>query len=532
VKNKYVKLKMEDNMENFRKVLTFVILSATVTFAATYSGGSGTSGDPYLIATPVDMNTIGLDANDWNKCFKLIADINMAAYTYSKPLISPDTNYANSGCQGTAFTGVFDGNNHSITSLKIQTAVTNASYIGLFGQIGTAGVVRNLNIEDVNVNGGLYADIVGGLCGYNYGSVTNCHTAGSVRGDVWIAGLCGSNNGNLTNCSSSAAVSGTQNVGGLCGSTNSGTISNCSTTGRINGTGTNTGGLCGSNGSRIEYSYSASDVNGVSSVGGLCGYTSIGVISTSYATGNVTGSNNYTGGLCGYIYSGNINKCYSTGIINGKSNTGGLCGLNNGNITSSYAIGHVIGKNLFTGGLCGWNEASGQITNCYSEAEVDGYRYTGGLCGADSYKLTNCYSIGDVNATGTNIGGFCGYKYSSGVITNCYFLDIAGPSNGYGTAFTDAQMKQQANFASWDFTSPVWRICESLNYPQLSWQIIMLGDFVCPDGVNFLDFAVLADAWQSVHTDDDWNEDCDISTPNDNKIDFKDFAVFAGNWLE
>jgi len=73
----------------------------------------------------------------------------------------------------------------------------------------------------------------------------------------------------------------------------------------------------------------------------------IGTISSSYATGNVTG-NNYTGGLVGYNDSGIITNSYSTGNVTGSYNTGSLVGCNIGysslgtiyyaRISSSYSI--------------------------------------------------------------------------------------------------------------------------------------------------------------------------------------------------
>ena len=47
---------------------------------AQYAGGSGASDDPYLIASAEQMNTIGLDPNNWDKHFKLIADIDLSDY--------------------------------------------------------------------------------------------------------------------------------------------------------------------------------------------------------------------------------------------------------------------------------------------------------------------------------------------------------------------------------------------------------------------------------------------------------------------
>ncbi len=50
-----------------------------LTAQAQYGGGSGTSENPYLIYTAEQMNEIGLNEADWDKHFKLMADINLAA---------------------------------------------------------------------------------------------------------------------------------------------------------------------------------------------------------------------------------------------------------------------------------------------------------------------------------------------------------------------------------------------------------------------------------------------------------------------
>jgi GH18 family chitinase len=56
-------------------------------------------------------------------------------------------------------------------------------------------------------------------------------------------------------------------------------------------------------------------------------------------------------------------------------------------------------------------------------------------------------------------------------------------------------------------------------------------DFDGDGHVDFVDFSVLAAAWQSDPDDDNWNEICDISTPSDNIINQLDLAVLCENWL-
>ncbi|MBN2019866.1 MAG: DUF362 domain-containing protein [Sedimentisphaerales bacterium] len=59
----------------------------------------------------------------------------------------------------------------------------------------------------------------------------------------------------------------------------------------------------------------------------------------------------------------------------------------------------------------------------------------------------------------------------------------------------------------------------------------LIGDFDGDDDIDFEDFAVLAAAWYSEPGDDNWDPDCDISTPADSIIDEFDLAAFCDNWL-
>ena len=58
-----------------------------------------------------------------------------------------------------------------------------------------------------------------------------------------------------------------------------------------------------------------------------------------------------------------------------------------------------------------------------------------------------------------------------------------------------------------------------------------VGDFTSDCRIDFADFAVFALVWQSENGDDDWNQACDISEPNDGVIDYNDLVVFVENWL-
>ena len=209
-----------------------------LTAQAQYEGGSGKPNDPYLIYTAEQMNAIGTGANDWDKHFKLMADIDLAAYTgdafniigYWVDLDSPDNK---------PFTGVFDGNGKKISNLTYTSK--DANEIGLFGYVsGENAVVKDLGLinPNIDVDAGT-GDRVGSLVGYlASGTITNCYVeGGSVSGDEYAGGLLGWNGGRITNCYAVGSVSGSAGVGGLVGTNEKGTISNSYSTGRVTGGG-------------------------------------------------------------------------------------------------------------------------------------------------------------------------------------------------------------------------------------------------------------------------------------------------------
>jgi hypothetical protein len=169
-------------------LLAAVFLPAANISQAKYSGGTGEPNNPYRMATPNDLNDIGNHPNDWDESFVLVNDINMAGYTCTTALIAPDIS-SNIDFQGTPFTGIFDGNDCNIGNLSIDTGGGDSDWLGLFGQIGESGQVKNLGIEDCNISG-RSCWYLGGLAGENHsGEVSNCYATGSVSGKLFVGGL-------------------------------------------------------------------------------------------------------------------------------------------------------------------------------------------------------------------------------------------------------------------------------------------------------------------------------------------------------
>jgi hypothetical protein len=328
-------------MKNFRFTLVLIVLvTGSISFGK-YSGGTGEPNDPYRIATPADLTDIANHIEDYNKCFVMVNDINLADYTGTEFNIIGDY-------PSNPFTGVFDGNGFTTSNFTYRSTGTN--YIGLFGYVtGASAQIKNLHLADANVDAG-DGYTVGSLVGKNNGKVTNCSAVGgSVSGHHKIGGLVGSSrSGDIEDCYTVLLVSGEDWVGGLTGE-GWGLVSNCFAAGNVTG------------GSRILE---------VPGVGGLIGYNE-GDILNCYATGNVLGVNPYAGGLVGYVYSGcTISNCYATGSVSGSWYPGGLIGANRGTILNSYAAGYVSGDE--PGGLIGCeDEGTTSYTQCFWDSTVN-----------------------------------------------------------------------------------------------------------------------------------------------------------------
>jgi hypothetical protein len=326
--------------------------------------------------------------------------------------------------------GTFDGDDHTLTNLKISG---NSDYAGLFGH--NRGTVRNVHIISGLVSGKgpvSGAGGVGGVCGYNYiGSIFNCSNACLVSGENNVGGVCGYNNTTVTSSNSS----------------NSSSITSCHNTGLVSGSGNYIGGVCG-----YSYSYSGS---------------------SNFSNSN---SNSY------------ITSCYNTGSVSGGAYVGGVCGYNDSydrshnNLSSSiiacYNTGSVSGTNSYVGGVCGYsssssisqyNPSSSSIIACYNTGSVSGSSEVGGVCGfsrVNSYfssyfsysYITACYNTGSVSGS-SNIGGVCGYNDgnsgTNSVITACYWKDITGDNADYGTGMDQSA---PSNTGTSIFALGVWPV--------------------------------------------------------------------------
>src|SRR4030042_767679 len=171
---------------NIRGVVFAIIVWGLVSSVCPgYSGGAGTAEEPYRIATKADLLELAGATTDYNKCFIMTADINMGGPAFASAIIAADTS-PGSSFEGTAFSGVFDGNDHKIANLAIYG--DSNDYLGLFGFI-SSGSVEHLGLENCDVNGFSGSERVGSLAGLNSGSISDCYSTGRVSADIDTGGL-------------------------------------------------------------------------------------------------------------------------------------------------------------------------------------------------------------------------------------------------------------------------------------------------------------------------------------------------------
>jgi PGF-pre-PGF domain-containing protein/uncharacterized repeat protein (TIGR02543 family) len=390
-----------------------------------YSGGSGTSDDPYLLSTDSDIDTLSTTSADWGKNFTLTQNITLVG------------NHTPIGNSGTQFTGDFDGDGYTISNLTIYETT---NYVGFFGYIGDGADIHDLEVE--TSQDGVVSTMynVGILVGQtdNIGTnISNCSVTGNVTGGSNVGGLVGVAGwySEIINCSATVNVTATSDTatGGLIGCSFA-TVSNCSATGTVTGAAGYgyVGGLIGdiSEGD-ISNCFAAVDVTGSGNyVGGFAGMLESGdTVSNCSATGNVTSSADHVGGLIGYAEYSEIIDCSATGnVTSSADHVGGLIGhAKYSEIIDCSATGSVTttgGNNECVGGLIGYNN-NGDISNCFATGAVTATSSgsnIGGLIGVISEGgISNCYATGDVTATdsATGLGGLIGCQ-SGGAVNNSY----------------------------------------------------------------------------------------------------------------
>ena len=164
--------------------------------------GSGTANDPYIIMDRYQLDLLSrlVWSGQWftNTYFKLGADI---SYTHSSSdtwdkTSSFTSNFTSIGGWGNSFRGVFDGDGHSISGIRIyKNGTANVDECqGIFGMTYSGSMVKNLVLYDINIVG---KNQVGVLVGSAGGTIQDCYIY-NARAQAANGSSCGIINGSGT----------------------------------------------------------------------------------------------------------------------------------------------------------------------------------------------------------------------------------------------------------------------------------------------------------------------------------------------
>lgn len=426
-------------------LIVALCLISVVSAKAQFSGsGSGTSDDPYQITNADELAEMSYFLGDTHKgtYFKVMNDIDLANWIEEN---NPSSGWNPIGVSSDRFKGILDGDNHTISGLYINRSSTD--YIGFFGYV-ESGTISNLNITGSTVIG---KNQTGGLVG----EITS--------------------SSNISNCSitlnAEIGISGLGNIGGLVGNVNSSSLNNCEFVGSVLGTTGNVGGLIGrAESSSIISCFATANIECASSdcIGGIIGYSYKAVICTSdIHFGSVNGNNN-VGGIIGYLNAGctnvEVTSCHHSGSLSGTNDIGGIVGtchspydsdtystsiskcISSGTFSGVDYIGGILGAETYSNGYkyiwngsktvqrfyYGYNNVT-NINNCYSNANITGGSYIGGILGDKQCQgtITDNYSYGILNGS-SMIGGVVGSLGLGSLSSNCAIITSIKATSNYG----------------------------------------------------------------------------------------------------
>lgn len=350
--------------------LIFLVMVFTVNVChAQFSGGNGTSANPYKISNSIDLFTLANNSIFWasNIYFEQTADITLSS------------NWSPIGNSTTKFRGSYDGKNHKISGVTINNSYLN--YAGLFGYSSYA-TLKNLRVENVNITA---SNHVGGLIGFAEYSTFSSLYANNVTlsGKLYVGGLIGyASQSTVTNCYTSCTVNGKSDVGGLIGwATEYTQINKCYSNATVSGSSSDVGGFVGYGHSlNISESFSTGTVTASNNAGGFVGYLNNSTISNCYSRSNIERNSGSTfedfGSFVGHSINSHINYCYTIGSVTYSGGTNptdkGFVGGGSGTFTANFFDTQTTGQSTGTGatGKTTTEMTSGALTvpNFYTSA--------------------------------------------------------------------------------------------------------------------------------------------------------------------
>lgn len=325
------------------------------------ASGIGTKDDPYLIGTGAELAWFADQVKNGKVtlCAKLTADIDLNGHPWT-----PIGSFGSSK----NYQGTFDGCNSTVNGLY----VSDKSYAGLFGVIGTPGVVERLKVAGTvsmaSVSGNQAASVgAGGIAGYCMGTIFQCSSSVNISNDgtnysAVAGGIAGKAavNAIIDSCNNYGTVGGRKNinyVGGIVGvARQNAVIRYCTNEGAVNGV-QGVGGIVGllTDYAQIRLCENSGAVQGDSCVGGIVGWVGqpeylagnvldviiMNVLNEGDAGGSGSSLGRGTGGIVGYISSANDTGLTGPCTLSYAYNTGTV--TDNGS-TTAQGVGGIVGE--------------------------------------------------------------------------------------------------------------------------------------------------------------------------------------------
>lgn len=375
-----------------------------------FSGGDGSEKSPFQIGNAQQLALmIRLidqmdDKIDYHKAhYILTADIQLNDTTGWRSWDTVAPKYQWFPNEQMPFSGVFDGNGHSISGLYCYGPVHSSDApdtlgLGLFGTV-TDAEIRNLTIRESYI-----------------------HNVDSSKSGAIAASA---TNTKIINCVNEAIVSGPASTGcgGIVGKI-SGTVKNCSNLGMVYGQGGIAGICFGSifscrNEGAVRYEGSGFDVGGIA--GGFYGGAEGSTASDCRNLGPVSAaaSKSNAGGLFGSVYAGKqqvrLEECSNRGPVFAQDNAGGVVGV-----------------------ISSMTDDTSSVSVCWvsNDGALSAGKSAGGICSAihahdsGTVSMHSCINRGSISASGqTEHGVLAGGVVASMTLTGHAQIDLRQCTN-------------------------------------------------------------------------------------------------------
>lgn len=373
--------------------------------------------DTYTVTEPAELAWLATQTNNSfeGKTINLQSDMYLEGNNWT-----PIANYARNADLANAFKGTFNGNNHTISGLKVSSTTTKVN-VGLFGVVN-GGTVKNVKIANADMTG---TDGAAAVVGYMWGesTVENCTvesgTISSAKAAGGVVARAYGTNNVITDCVNRATVSGNLKAGGIVGTAHDGrtgneaatstTITNCKNYGDVDVNGVDADANCAAG----ILSFTSAETAGRFQKVNISGCDNYGAINTTGNRGNFDNQGIYAGVL-GFVGNADvtISNCHNHGAV----------GHENGDYASVWAAG-IVSYFFYA--------APVNISGCTNEGAITGYS-AGGIWGIvssaskpgtvaegkeyDFRTIANSSNSGVI--TGHNAGGIAS-SFTYGTLNTC-----------------------------------------------------------------------------------------------------------------